>query len=295
MRAFEGKGRNNPAWCWSRVSEYVWQTHQHVPPRHRQTRPHIQVCHTGLARNPCFRTMLTLISGDDRDYCEYAHIHIVEGTDEIVSVREVTVKSFSPDKGVHNPGFHLLSLVPPHSVVPSSDGHTTTFADMPCFLPSHARIYGAVYPTWAIITIILLLIRRYTAHRNRPRQLSPLPSYQFESGSVHDSKLSTRQTALMHSSVADEKLHNLQRKRHLQNKQETMTPAGASIFRSAGSRLFWLASAPFTKSSRVSNGVGASGPWRASSHLLWLASLDFFRVVGPSLALWGLVLWSMLR
>ena len=67
----------------------------------------------------------SLYSGDDRDFCEYTHSRGAASGDPTapsVLVREVTVKSFSPDKSIRRPGFHLLSLVPPTAGAPVDPG-----------------------------------------------------------------------------------------------------------------------------------------------------------------------------
>ncbi len=92
-------------------------------------------------------------------------------------VREITLKSFSPDKTIHNSGFHLLSLVPP-----PSDLHDTpprTFTDSPCFLPSELRLYSSVYLPLAVLTLLVLLVHKY-CYPNRLRNDYSLPSHHFK-------------------------------------------------------------------------------------------------------------------
>ncbi|KAF9793237.1 hypothetical protein BJ322DRAFT_113506 [Thelephora terrestris] len=99
-----------------------------------------------------------ILSGDDRDYCEFVHHR-----SGLPPIREVTVKSFSEARGIRRPGFQLLTVFQP------SPALATTHLDMPCFLPNEHGIYYAVYLPLALVTVILLLIcnirqpRRYQA------------------------------------------------------------------------------------------------------------------------------------
>ena len=168
---------------------------------------------------------LDFYSGDDRDYCEYTHSRS-DGTDGgHVLVREITVKSFSPDKSISNPGFHLLSLVPPDSdfTTPGPGGSLSTFADRPCLLPSQDHTYNSVYLPGVLLTLFAFLIRRIRQHRARPPHMSPLPSHRFENERMLTSapKLSSRRphNVGLHtylypsmSGVEEEKVHYMQRK-----------------------------------------------------------------------------------
>ncbi|GJE94456.1 metallo-dependent phosphatase [Phanerochaete sordida] len=109
-----------------------------------------------------------VLSGDDRDYCEYEHVL----PDAQTTVREVTVKSFSPMKSISRPGMHLLSLVPPSHPSLSSP----TIADAPCFLPSQDWIMSNIYVRFATITLVILFVRRVRMRIERTHA-SPLPSF----------------------------------------------------------------------------------------------------------------------
>jgi hypothetical protein len=85
---------------------------------------------------------VVVFSGDDHDYCEHKHPQ---------GVREVTLKSFSSSTGIRQPGFQLLSLIPPHEAASSK-----THADRPCFLPDQAGVYYKVYLPVAILTFVYL-------------------------------------------------------------------------------------------------------------------------------------------
>lgn len=72
----------------------------------------------------------------------------------INTVREVTVKSFSPTRHIKRPGVHLLSVVTPHDYSPAPP----SLADAPCFLPDHHVIHGSIYKSVIILTLIVLFI-----------------------------------------------------------------------------------------------------------------------------------------
>ena len=94
-------------------------------------------------------------------------------------VREVTVKSFSPDKSIRRPGFHLLSLVPPTAgapVDPGPGGALPSLADTACALPAQERMYRTFYAPLALLTLAAFLLRRVREARARPHA-SPLPSF----------------------------------------------------------------------------------------------------------------------
>ncbi|KAF7306181.1 Metallophos domain-containing protein [Mycena chlorophos] len=116
-----------------------------------------------------------IFSGDNRDYCEYNHP--VDFDENLSTIREVSLKSFSMSVHIERPGFQLLSLVDPR---PSG----TSIADVPCLLPDPARIYTSVYAPFAILTLILLFasnIYRSRRLRNIPLpliSLSPLGSHE---------------------------------------------------------------------------------------------------------------------
>lgn len=123
-------------------------------------------------------------SGDDRDFCEYTHSRASAARDDpaapaAVLVREVTVKSFSPDRSIRRPGFHLLSLVPPAAHAPADPGPggaLPSLADTACALPAQAHMYRAFYAPLALLTLLAFLLRRVREHRARPHA-SPLPSF----------------------------------------------------------------------------------------------------------------------
>ncbi|KAL5528510.1 hypothetical protein ACEPAF_7646 [Sanghuangporus sanghuang] len=112
-----------------------------------------------------------IFSGDDHDYCEYMHsISLLsEGPDpNIDRVREVTVKSFSMAMGIHNPGFQLLSLAEPSSVVSG----TPSYTDSPCFLPDQIAIYVNVYLPlflFSLCVVTISTLRRLSERKNHGR------------------------------------------------------------------------------------------------------------------------------
>lgn len=116
-----------------------------------------------------------VFSGDNRDYCDMTH-HL-PATDANVlaktSVREVTVKSFSPSRHIRRPGFQLLSLIPPDSAV---SHHGSTFADAACLLPDTFRIFNSIYLPALVLTAIVLLYLDISPdrHRHRFSSLSPI-------------------------------------------------------------------------------------------------------------------------
>ncbi|PFH50886.1 hypothetical protein AMATHDRAFT_143817 [Amanita thiersii Skay4041] len=115
-----------------------------------------------------------IFSGDNRDYCEYKHSfpdpHNNANTAK--STKEVTVKSFSMSKHIHRPGFQLLSLVDPFSLGESTD---KSFADILCLLPDQDRIYSTIYPTFTVITLLVLFVINKTKMGHiRVRQLTAL-------------------------------------------------------------------------------------------------------------------------
>lgn len=106
-----------------------------------------------------------VFSGDDRDYCEYAH-HVTS-TD---TVREVTVKSFSMARDIRRPGFQLLTLVSPTSLATSPS--SATHFDRPCFLPDQYSTHCAVYLPLALISFLSLTL--INLRRPRRQRLSIL-------------------------------------------------------------------------------------------------------------------------
>lgn len=109
-----------------------------------------------------------VFSGDNRDYCNMTH-HLPAADPNILaktSVREVTVKSFSPSKHIRRPGFQLLSLIPPDSAV---SPHGSTFADAACLLPDTFRIFSSIYLPALVLTAIVLLYFDTSPDRHRRR------------------------------------------------------------------------------------------------------------------------------
>ncbi|KIK97132.1 hypothetical protein PAXRUDRAFT_825260 [Paxillus rubicundulus Ve08.2h10] len=125
-----------------------------------------------------------VFSGDNRDYCEVTHEIPTSDVNTTSTIREVTVKSFSPNRHIHRPGFQLLSLIPPSSATLGSP----TFADAPCHLPDTLRTFRSIYLPCLVLTSIVLLYlnispsghrRRFsvlsTTFSTRDRPSSPLP------------------------------------------------------------------------------------------------------------------------
>lgn len=71
---------------------------------------------------------------------------------ESVQIREVTVKSLSMAMGIRQPGFQLLSLVPP------SSNPGSTFADSLCVLPDQLAIYLSVYIPLLLLSLFIVLV-----------------------------------------------------------------------------------------------------------------------------------------
>ncbi|KAK7005639.1 Metallophos domain-containing protein [Favolaschia claudopus] len=117
-----------------------------------------------------------IISGDNRDYCEYNHPVEVpdrESAESNQPIREVTVKSFSLSNHIRRPGFQLLSLIDP---TPGGK----SLIDAPCLLPDPYGVYTILYAPLALLTLIALFIfNTYRSRRLRnialpPMSLSPL-------------------------------------------------------------------------------------------------------------------------
>jgi hypothetical protein len=110
---------------------------------------------------------LTGDSGDDHDYCEYAHTFLD------CSIPEVTVKSLSLAMGIRQPGFQLLSLFE----------EARASAYRPCALPDQLRAYCWVYAPFVLVSILLVAVRaaltppsRYHKLRAK-RSFGELPAY----------------------------------------------------------------------------------------------------------------------
>lgn len=125
-----------------------------------------------------------VFSGDNRDYCNITHQ--LRSTDANTlaktTVREVTVKSFSPSRHIRRPGFQLLSLVHPDSAV---SPHGPTFADAHCLLPDTFRIFSSIYVPALVLTAIALLYFNISPdrHHRRSSTLSPVSVSRSRPGS----------------------------------------------------------------------------------------------------------------
>lgn len=242
-------------------------------------------------------TPLTCFSGDDRDYCEYTHVFRSEEHNTTLAAREVTVKSFSPDKRIHNPGFHLLSLVPPQSITPTPDDMLSQpFADAPCFLPSQERIYRYLYLPCSILALVLLLARRVRERYDRPHR-SPLPSYRLGHGpAMLDGALSRREGAPSAFQKPDGKSQRAQRKplRGARRKDSATSPVPArtSVFSSAIARILAPLGHGWTKSSQTSATAVQTGWWHQCCSLLRIVALDFVSAIWPAVLLWTALLWT---
>lgn len=245
-----------------------------------------------------------LHSGDDRDYCEYTHTPPEGHASTNTPVREVTVKSFSPDKNVRNPGFHMLSLVPPHYLQPN-DSPAASFADAPCFLPSQARMYTAAYIPGSLITIAILLIHRFRQRRDRPRQ-SPLPSYQFDGDRTPSGSGPSRRSLAAGPGLRCDDTRkgvSLQRKRQASFRRSgppatplVPPPSGSAVARIQGAlkRVTGLTSSPSKEAPVYVSTAHAKTP-RTILHVVQLATLDFFRVIWPATLLWIVTMWYITR
>jgi hypothetical protein len=104
------------------------------------------------------------------------------------------VKSFSPYKNARYSGFHLLSLVPPQSVINRSSApstHTHTFTDSPCFLPAQTSMYTP-------LSMLTLLILAVTTLRQRRLRYAPLlPSDMTHRGKRSPSPVSRKERGPM--------------------------------------------------------------------------------------------------
>lgn len=140
--------------------------------------------------SPRSRRLLTywsLLSADDKDYCDYIHI---PPRDVVIdpsasspedkplakpqNVREITLKAFSPSPEIRRPGFQLLSLVSPSS-------HPVPLATTACFLPDYPSVYA-----WRYLPLLLITILTLVFLRRRKMRLSPLPTH-LHASSLHKS------------------------------------------------------------------------------------------------------------
>lgn len=117
-----------------------------------------------------------MTSGDNRDYCEVTH-ELPSSDLQANTVREVTVKSFSPSQHIRRPGFQLLSLIPP-----SSSPTGPTFADAPCHLPDTLRVFHSIYVPCFILTALVLLYLNIDPLQ-RFHNLSPVASARYRRSS----------------------------------------------------------------------------------------------------------------
>ena len=116
--------------------------------------------------NPDLSSLSLSNSADDRDYCEYVHVHqdVDDATNPLGPIREVTVKSFSMSVHIRRPGFQLLSLVDPSKL---ANPHSKSFADAPCLLPDQYRIYTSFYAPSILITFLILVLLNLSKSRFR--------------------------------------------------------------------------------------------------------------------------------
>src|SRR3984957_19645669 len=134
-------------------------------------------------------------SGDNRDYRDYTHsVTLSRGELDVkMTVREVTVKSFSMANQIRRPGFQLFSLVSPP--LPPAPPAPQTFADTPCLLPDQYGIYTSVYaPCLSLTMFILFLLTLYRLRHLRAAPPTPI------SLSPHSTRLSN--TPLLHPESA---------------------------------------------------------------------------------------------
>ena len=116
--------------------------------------------------NPDLSSLSLYNSADDRDYCEYVHIHQDPdaATNPHGPIREVTVKSFSMSVHIRRPGFQLLSLVDPSKL---ANPFLKSFADAPCLLPDQYRIYTSFYAPCILFTFLILVLLNLGTSRFR--------------------------------------------------------------------------------------------------------------------------------
>lgn len=113
---------------------------------------------------------LIFFSGDDRNYCEYNHLHVVDRQLPTI-VPEVTVKSLSAANHIHNPGFQLLSLFNPQ--LSPFQSRQRTIAHSPCLLPDQYGMYTNVYRPLAILSFLALFV--FNLYRHHHLKSSYLP------------------------------------------------------------------------------------------------------------------------
>ncbi|KAJ7268851.1 Metallo-dependent phosphatase-like protein [Mycena haematopus] len=113
-----------------------------------------------------------IFSGDDHDYCEYTHSYNSGGKTR--EAREVTVKSLSMAMGIRQPGFQLLSLVQPQSVVGSS-----SHADSLCLLPDQLGIYLSMYIPLLVCSLLVICVTNiYRVYSRRQSKRPSTPAFQ---------------------------------------------------------------------------------------------------------------------
>lgn len=124
-------------------------------------------------------------SADDRDYCEVEHTLPSEVVGRTwlpgKSVREITVKSFSPSVHISRPGFQILSLLPASSRSSSSASthststglsipsqhSTTTFSSKLCLLPATSSTVQSLYLPIFFLSFAILLVTHFNVRRTR--------------------------------------------------------------------------------------------------------------------------------
>lgn len=93
-----------------------------------------------------------VFSGDDHDYCEILHAGATG------MVKEITVKSFSPNMGVRRPGFLMLSLWNPVTKGVIEGGpDTPTIQTKLCLLPDQIGIWMFYFFLFSVTKFIMTL------------------------------------------------------------------------------------------------------------------------------------------
>jgi hypothetical protein len=102
-----------------------------------------------------------------------------------MTVKEITVKSFSMAMGIRRPGFQLLSLTSTISSVETLTqlpNSPPSPLDTPCFLPDQLGIYLSVYVPFIVLSLLSLLafnIHRCHTRNNKRHQRRPEDSPRF--------------------------------------------------------------------------------------------------------------------
>ncbi|KAJ7703056.1 hypothetical protein B0H17DRAFT_1157179 [Mycena rosella] len=157
--------------------------------------------------------------------------------------REVTVKSLSMAMGIRQPGFQLLSLVPPHSVQGRS-----SHADSLCLLPDQLGIYLSTYIPFLVLSLLVLCaanIHRICSPRQAKRQSAPgstnSPSYAPLSGALHDNDLTLPRPTPSLSKKAARPMYSrtfvlLGRRRRITIGSESIASLAGTIFSCCGNQ-----------------------------------------------------------